>query len=180
MVYQLRRELFVHLQRLSLAFHARARSGELLTRIASDTSAVRDIFAESVLTVTSHLLILVGTLAIMFALNVRLSLIVLVTFPILLGNLLYLYQRAKRSAKRQRRKEEKIVTRISEVLSTVPLVQAFGREKYEQERFDIEGTEYLDESMRNARIEAAATRGVEIISAMGISAVVLFGSLQVL
>jgi ATP-binding cassette subfamily B protein len=180
MIYHLRRELFGHLQRLSLAFHARARSGELLTRIASDTSAVKDVFAESVLTVTSHVLTLVGSLAIMFALNVRLSLIVLVTFPILLVNLSYLYRRAKASAKRQRKKEENLATRISEVLTIVPLVQAFGREKYEQERFEAEGTAHLEESMRNARIEAVATRGVEIISAMGMSAVVLYGSLQVL
>jgi ATP-binding cassette subfamily B protein len=180
MVYHLRRELFGHVQRLSLAFHTRARSGELLTRIAGDISAVREIFTESVLTVLPHLLFFGGTLAIMFALNVRLSLIVVITFPILLANLWYLYRRAKSSAKRQRKKEEKLATRLSEVLATVSLVQAFGRETYEQERFDTEGIEYLDESMRNARIEAAATRGVEIISAMGTSAVVLFGSLQVL
>jgi ATP-binding cassette subfamily B protein len=179
-VYRLRQELFAHLQRLSLAFHARARSGELLTKIAGDTSAVKDVLAESALTGASHLMTLLGTFAIMITLNWPLSLIVLVTFPLLLGNLLYVYRRATASAKRQRKKEERLATRIHEVLATVPLVQAFGRETYEQERFDTESARHLEESMRSARIEAAATRGVEVLSAAGIAAVVLFGSLQVL
>src|SRR5438046_1496800 len=59
MVYTLRRELFSHLQRLSLSFHSRARSGELLTKTASDTNALKDVFAESITTVLSQLLTLV-------------------------------------------------------------------------------------------------------------------------
>jgi ATP-binding cassette, subfamily B, bacterial len=59
-------------------------------------------------------------------------------------------------------------------------VQAFGREGHEQERFEAESTEHLEESMRNARIEAAATRTVVVIGALGTAAVVLFGALQVL
>ena len=73
-----------------------------------------------------------------------------------------------------------IATRISEVMATVPLVQAFGRERHEQERFEAESTEYLEESIRNARIEAVATRSVVVIGALGTAAVVLVGSLQVL
>src|SRR5205814_10730260 len=68
----------------------------------------------------------------------------------------------------------------SEALATVQLVQAFGREGYEVERFDTESAEYRKESMRNARIEAVASRTVEIIGAIGTCAVVLIGSWQVL
>ena len=65
-------------------------------------------------------------------------------------------------------------------MSTVPLVQAFGREEHEQERFEAESSEHLEESIRNARIEAVATRSVMVISALGTAAVVLVGALQVL
>lgn len=180
LVYTLRRELFGHIQRLSLSFHNRARSGELLTKVAGDTATVKDVFADLALTNTSDLLTIVGVFAIMFALNWKLGFIVLATFPLLLANLFFRYRTAKASARRQRKTEEKIATRISQVLSTAVLVQAFGREKYEEERFDTESSAYVQESIRNARIEAMAARAVEIISALGSSAVVLFGSWQVL
>jgi ATP-binding cassette subfamily B protein len=180
MVYTLRRELFGHLQRLSLSFHNRARAGELLTKIVSDTNALKDVFAESILTVFSQLLTLVAMLAIMFALDWRLTMIVLVIVPVLGGNLLLLYRKARGIARRQRKKEENIASRISEVMSSVPLVQAFAREQYEEERFGSESAAYLEESIRNDRIEGAAARAVEVISAAGTSVVVLFGSLAIL
>lgn len=180
LVYTLRRALFAHLQRLSLSFHNRARSGEHMTKIVSDTNTLKDVFAETALTAASHLLTFIGMFAIMFAVNWQLGLIVLATLPVLLGVLLYRYRTAKTSSKRQRKGEERIATQISEVMNTVPLVQAFGRESHEQERFETESTQYLHESIRNARIEAAATRTVVVISALGTAAVVLFGSLQVI
>ncbi len=180
MVYTLRRELFSHLQRLSLSFHSRARSGELLTKIASDTNALKDVFAESILTVFSQLVTLVGMFALMFVLNWRLTLVVLATVSLLGGNLLVLYRKARGIARQQRKKEETIASRISEVMSSVPLVQAFGRERYEEERFGAESAAYLEQSIRNDRIEGAAARAVEVISSAGTWIVVLFGSLLIL
>lgn len=180
LVYTLRKELFSHLQRLSLSFHNRARSGELLTRVTSDTNTLRDVFAESALVFVSHLLTVTGMFVVMFAVNWRLSLTVMATFPVLFYALFYTYGKIKASAKKQRKKEGKIASRISETLLSIPLVQAFGRERYEEARFRTESDQTLEESIRTARMTAAATRTVEIISAIGIWAAVLFGSLQVL
>jgi ATP-binding cassette subfamily B protein len=180
LVYTLRRTLFAHLQRLSLSFHNRTRSGEHMTKIVSDTNTLKDVFAESALTGSLHILTFIGMFAVMFFLDWRLGLVVFATLPLLGGTLYYRYRAAKASSRRQRRREAVIATRISEVMSTVPLVQAFGRERHEQERFEAESSEFLEESIRNARIEAAATRSVVVIGALGTAAVVLVGSLQVL
>src|SRR5256714_12770042 len=69
---------------------------------------------------------------------------------------------------------------MSEVLSAIPLVQAFAREKYEEEQFDAVTAETVRESIRVARLEAAATRSSEIITAVGTAAAVSFGALLVL
>jgi ATP-binding cassette subfamily B protein len=180
LVHTLRSVLFAHLQRLSLSFHNKSRSGEHMTKIVSDTNTLKDVFAESALTTGSNLLTFFGMFAIMFFLDWQLTLVVLFTFPLLLGLLFYRYRTAKNSSTRQRKREALIATRINEVMTTIPLVQAFGREGHEQERFEAESTEHLEESMRNARIEAAATRTVVVIGALGTAAVVLFGALQVL
>ena len=180
MVYRLRRELFAHLQQLSLSYHARARTGELLTKVASDTTALKDVFAESALNFTSHLLTVVGMFLVMFLLNWKLSLIALATFPLICYSLFSVYRRIKTSARKQREREGIVASRIHEMLTGLHLVRAFAREKHEQERFETESTLTLEEGVQTARLEAAATRSAEIISAGSLCAVVLFGALQVI
>jgi len=175
-VYALRRELFAHLQRLSLSFHNQARTGDLLTRIGADTNTLKDVFAESILKFSAQLLTVIGMFAIMFAMNWKIGLIALGTLPFLGYSLLHLYRKTKASAKKQKRQ---VASRMGEVLSAIPLVQAFAREKHEEERFDAVTGETLRESIRIARLEAAATRSSEIITALGTAAAVLFGALQV-
>jgi ATP-binding cassette, subfamily B, bacterial len=180
MVYRLRSELFAHLQQLSLSFHARARTGELLTKVVSDTSALKDVFAESALNFASHLLTVIGMFIIMFWLNWRLGLIVLATFPLLCFTLFYSYRRIKVSARRHREREGNVASRALEVFGSLRLVRAFARERHEQERFEEESSHTLEEGIRTARLEAAATRATEIVSSASICAVVLFGALQVI
>lgn len=180
MVYRLRTELFAHLQQLSLSFHARTRTGELLTKVVSDTSALKDVFAESALNFVSLLLTVTGMFIVMFVLNWRLGLVALASFPAVCYALFAVYRRIKASARSQREQEGKVASRIHEVLSSLHLVRAFAREKHEQERFELESSRTLEEGIRTARMEAAATRSVEIISAAGLCAVVLFGALQVI
>ena len=180
LVYTIRRELFAHLQRLSLSFHSRTRSGELLSKIAADTNTLRDLYTESALGLAGDVITIVGMLAVMLWLDWRLGLIVLATFPILLGMFFYRYRTVRHSVARQRRKEGRIASQLTEILAAVPLVQAFGREQYEAERFETESSASLEEGIRTARLEAAATRGVEITRAIGVASILLFGSLEVL
>jgi ATP-binding cassette subfamily B protein/subfamily B ATP-binding cassette protein MsbA len=180
MAYTLRRELFVHLQQLSLSYHKRARSGELLTKLAGDTSTLKDVFGDLSLSFVAQILKIIGMLAIMFTINLQLTLIILLSLPIVGIILFSLNRTVKMSARRQRRKEGEVASRISETLSSISLVQAFGRERYERERFETESTKMLHESIRTARMEAAATRSMEIVSALAVWAIVLFGAYQVL
>lgn len=179
LVYTLRSELFDHLQRLSLAFHSSTPSGELLNKVTSDTNTLKDVYADSALTFTTHVLTVLGMFAIMFSLSVKLSLIVLASFPVLCLSIVMIYSRVKRSARKQRHNEGRLASRVSELLNAVPLVQTYGMEDYERERFDVESSQSMTESVRTARIEAGATRMIEIISAIGTGIVVLFGCMQV-
>src|SRR5207249_10996763 len=180
MVYALRRELFAHLQTLSLSFHNQSRSGDLLTRIAGDTNTLKDIFADSILKLGSHVLMVIGMLAIMFALNWQVGLIALGSLPLLAYAMFYRYHKTKQSVKRQRKREGQTFSRMGEVLSAMPLVQALGREKYEEEQFDNVTSQTLEESIRLSRLQAAANRSSEIVTTLAMAAAVLFGALQVL
>src|SRR5207247_11425576 len=136
-------------------------------------------FGASIVKVSSQLLPVIGMFVIMFAMDWQFGLIALGTRPFLGYSLLHLYRKTKASAKKQKRQEGQVASRMGEVLSAIPLVQAFAREKHEEERFDAVTGETLRESIRIARLEAAATRSSEIITALGTAAAVLFGALQV-
>jgi ABC-type multidrug transport system fused ATPase/permease subunit len=180
LVCRLRRELFGHLQRLSLSAHHATRSGEMLTRLSSDAQAVKDIFTESVLTLGAQTITIVGCLGIMFALSWQLALIVCATLPLLIWNMFRLYSASRAAARHQRAKEETLTTQIAQALATAPLIRAFGRERYEMERFNLRTGEYLEHSVAHARFEAASERSVELIGAAATAIVVLFGALEVL
>ena len=179
-VYALRRELFAHLQSLSLSFHTTARSGDLLTKIAGDTNTLKDWFADSLLKFTSQILTVLGMLVILFTVDWRIGAIALATMPFLGYSLFHVYRKTKISVKTQKKQEGQVAARMGEVLSAVPLVQAFARETHEMRRYDKVTAETVKESIRVARMGAAAGRSSELITAVGTAAAVLFGALEVL
>jgi ATP-binding cassette, subfamily B, bacterial len=163
-----------------LAFHKRARAGELLTKVTSDTNSVRDAFSEFALTLVTEVLTLAGMVVIMLAMNLELSLVVLSTFPVLAVISVYRFRRIRDSARKVRKAEGNLASRVSETLQAIATVKAFGRERYETERFESESSETLNESIRTARLEAASSRAADIVNAIGTFAVLVFGSLQAL
>ena len=178
--YRLRSALFAHLQRLSLAYHNRSRSGELITKVASDTNLLRDMFAEWALTFAAHFLTLVAMLTVMFLLNWQLALVVTTTLPPLLAVIYFLNRRVKASVRAQRRYEGAMASRLNEVLSSMALVQAFGRQSFEEQRFreEIEGN--FHSGIRTARNTGAITRAIVLVSAIGTAVTVLVGAQQVI
>jgi ATP-binding cassette subfamily B protein len=179
-LYALRRELFSHLQRLSLSFHTRARSGDLLSRIVGDTNDLKNIFSDDILQLCSHMLMVVGMFVILFILDWRISLIAASILPFLGYSLFHLFARTRASSKAQKKHEGLVASRMSEVLTSISLVQAYARERHEEEQFDAVTARTLRESVRVARLKAAAKRSSEIITEVGTAAAVLFGALQVL
>ena len=180
MAHALRRELFSHLQCLSLTFHKKARAGELLTKVTSDTNSVRDAFSEFALTLVTEVLTLIGMIVIMLVMNIELSLVVLATFPLLTVISVYRFRRIRDSARKVRKAEGNLASRVSETLHAIATVKAFGRERYETERFESESSATLQESIRTARLEAASSRAADMVNAIGTFAVLVFGSLQAL
>jgi ATP-binding cassette, subfamily B, bacterial len=180
LVQALRRELFAHLQRLSLSFHARTSSGSLLTTVASDTAALRDTFTDAMLTAGLHAATIVGVFVVMFLLNWRLALVVAATAPLLAWNLLGLYRRTRARADAQRRRQERMATRLHEVFSSVSVVQAFGRERHEHARFQAENDAEISDAVHAARLDALSARTVELAGAAATAVVVAIGALEVM
>jgi ABC-type multidrug transport system fused ATPase/permease subunit len=107
-------------------------------------------------------------------------LVVLATFPLLTVISVYRFRRIRDSARKVRKAEGNLASRVSETLHAIATVKAFGRERYETERFESESSATLQESIRTARLEAASSRAADMVNAIGTFAVLVFGSLQAL
>lgn len=178
--HQLRSVMFAHLQRLSMAFHNRTRSGELLTNVAGDTNQLRDVFADWALTFAAHSLTLIAMLGVMFWLNWQLALAITSTLLPLFALIGWLNKRVKAAARDQRRYEGRMTSRLNDVLSTMALVQAFGRQDYEASRFESEINANYSSGLRGARATGAIAKAIAVIGAAGTSITVLLGAQQVL
>ncbi len=175
---KLKIELFSHLQRLSLAFHTRAHSGDLVVKMASDTTAIRDLFTDWGVRALYQSAVIGGMLVVMIVVNWQLALVVLGSIPVLYLALTRLNQKIRSSVTRQRRQEGRIAARMNEVLGAIAMVQAFGRRDFEQNRFEAETARNLAEGITSARTTAVVTRVIEIVCAASTSVTLLFGSWQ--
>lgn len=178
--WRLRAALFAHLQRLSLAHHRATRTGELTTKVASDTNLLRDMYSDWALTFVRHIITLAVMLAVMFLLNWQLALVVLATMPPLLGAIFWLSRRVKASSREQRRHEGHMASRLNDVLSSIALVQAFGRQTDEEDRFRREIEANYQSGMRSTRVSGAIVKTIAVASAAGTAVTVLVGANEVL
>jgi subfamily B ATP-binding cassette protein MsbA len=174
--HDLRRTLYHHIQRLSLAEHDERQTGDLITRVTSDIEAVQDFINSALLGMLVDVTTLVGMIGVMFYLPGRFTLIALSVAPVLFL-VVYSYTRRIKSASRAVRKQEGLLLSIvAEVLTSIRVVQAFAREDYEQERFDAESLANVEAGLQARSIKARLAPLVEVIVAIGTCLVLWYGA----
>ncbi len=174
--HDLRRTLYHHIQRLSLAEHDQSRSGDFITRVTSDIEAVQDFISSALLGMLVDVMTLVGMIGVMFYLNWRFTLIALSVSPVLFVVVYSFTRRIKRASRAVRRREGDLLSIVSEVLSSIRVVQAFAREDYEQARFESESLANVEAGLEARNIKATLAPVVEVIVAIGTCLVLWFGA----
>lgn len=179
-MHDLRRSVYHHIQRLSLSFHDKGRTGDLISRITSDIDAIQDFISQALLGILVNLLTLVGMLAVMFYLDWRFTLIALSVAPPL-AIVVYSYtRRIKQASRAVRKKESEVVSVVQEVLSSIRVVKAFAREDYEEQRFERQSLESVETALRARSLKAKLAPIVQVIVAVGTCLVLWYGSKLVL
>jgi ATP-binding cassette subfamily B protein len=172
----LRQTLYHHIQRLSLSFYDRAKTGDLISRVTSDVDAIQSFVSSALLGVLVDVLALVGMLAVMFYFNWRFTLIALSVAPVLFLEVYSLTHRIKQATRDIRKKESEIVSVVEETLSSIRVVKAFAREDYEEKRLKQESLESMEMALRARRIKARLSPIVDIIVAAGTCLVLWYGA----
>jgi ATP-binding cassette subfamily B protein len=178
--YDLRNAIFEKLQNLSFSYHDRSQTGKLMTRMTSDVEIVRMFVGRGALMLISALLLLVGTLAIMFAMNWKLSLIILIIIPIIFTFFGIFVRRIMPVSREVQRKLGALNTILQENLAGMRVVKAFAREDYEIERYQIQNQGLLDENIKLVKLFSSVFPLIFFVANLGMVAIVWFGGLQVI
>jgi ATP-binding cassette subfamily B protein len=176
LVFRLRRQLYTHIQRLSMAFHDRRETGDLMMRLTGDILMLRELLVASSLIAISESLATMGMIVIMLWLDWRLSLVAFSVIPIILVLLNYFSKKIREAAQKQRKREGQVAAMMHESISSIRIVQAFTREKYEEDRFREQNKKSMVAGIKSSILEAKFGGFLEVSLAVGLCFVMLTGT----
>lgn len=180
MVNDLRIALWAHLQKLSLRFHNRQQTGDLLYRVMADTYAIQGIVMNGALPLISAALMLVGMFVVMLRYDWVLACVALVVSPPLYLAIRWLNARIHGYATAAREAESELYSRAETAIGAVKLVQAYGREDRVVQDFRAGSERSLALSLRLYGTETLFVLVVESLLAAGTAAIVFLGALRVM
>jgi ABC-type multidrug transport system fused ATPase/permease subunit len=176
----LRMRIFSHLQDQSIGFFSRNKTGVLISRLTNDVAALDQLVTDGVVTLFSSTLTLVGTVAILVLLDVRLALVTFLAFPVLAAASIGFRYFATGAYRRVREKIANVTAYLQETLSGVRVIRAFGQEERHNARFAELNDEHREANMRTVYLNAAYFPAVELLSAVATGVILLYGGYQVL
>ncbi|HET6665733.1 MAG TPA: ABC transporter ATP-binding protein [Intrasporangium sp.] len=178
-VHDLRTATYEHLQRLSLAFHSNRPTGDLVARVTGDVNAVGDLFSQTLGTLASSVLVLVGMFAVTFWIDPVLAFVAFLVTPLLLWTTMHYQRRIRQMARKQRAKEGEIASLATEALSAMQVIKAFGTERFEHDRVQRRSAERLKVGVESFRVEARFGALVDVLGAVATALVLGLGVLSV-
>jgi len=178
-LFDLRVRIYAYLQRLSLSFFERTSTGELMSRVTSDVNALEQFVTHGVILTTVDLLRLVGASAVLLVLDWRLALVVLIPVPIIAVGLRRYNRYSRPIYRRVRDRLGDISARLQDDLAGIRVVQAFGQEDAELERFRTVSGKYYHERVRAIRAWSTFFPAMSFVSAVGGVLVLGFGARMV-
>lgn len=177
--YDLRNDLFAHLQKLPVSFYQSQRTGDLMSRLINDISAVRVMLGPGFLNFISAPLYFIYALALMFSMDARMTLAALAPFPVLIlavGK--FRGQIMKRSMEVQQQLSA-LSSHVQENLSGMHVVKAYAQEKFQTEEFVRLNEDYQQKSMEVARLRGIITPVMQGINGLTILIVIWYGGIRV-
>ncbi|MGH3832692.1 MAG: ABC transporter ATP-binding protein, partial [Pseudonocardiaceae bacterium] len=176
----LRERVFARIQRLSLAFHERYTSGQVISRLTSDLDALQELLDERLTGFVISLLSLVGIGTVLLALNAPLGLVALAGF-IPLGLLTRWYLRRSRHTYRATRTRiARVIVQFVETMNGIRAVQAFRRERRNSSIMNGLGNDFADADTEALQLISRFTAAVRLVGAVSVAVILLLGGLRVL
>lgn len=179
-MYDVRVELFRHIQDLSLKFYSQNPIGRLVTRVTNDIEALNEMFAAVLVNLVKDVLLIIGTAIILFLLNARLALVSLAVTPIFIVVTVVFRIKARGAYRAVRKYLARLNSRLSEDLSGIKIVQVFRQEKRRRAEYRETNESYFDANMKQLIIFGIFRPLIEITASIGVALVLVYGGGNVL
>lgn len=178
--FDMRSEIFNKLQRLSFAYHDRAQTGQLITRVTSDVDQVRDFVGSGFVHAISAVLMLVGAVVLLVQMNLTLALLSFTVVPATVFTLLFFMTRLGPMFRERQQRLAALNTVLQENIAGVRVVRAFAREEFETDRYRRANQALLDQGLTVRKTVANAFPLMFSIGTIGVAFVTWVGSAQII
>jgi ABC-type multidrug transport system fused ATPase/permease subunit len=179
-VYDLRDQVFSALQRLSLSYFENRSTGEIMSRVNSDTEHVERIFIDGVEALLTASLTLVGITILLFWLNWKLALLSFVPIPILIVSAMIFTRRVHQYYQSIRKSAAELNAYLQDALSGIRETMGFNRQGYERARFNVLNQAYSDNNLRAMKLWSLYSPGMMLVASLGTLLILWFGTGEVL
>jgi ABC-type multidrug transport system fused ATPase/permease subunit len=178
-LYLLSSDMFRHLQQLSLSFYDRTQIGRVMSRLQSDIDVLESLLSSGLLSMLSSLVSLVGIIVVMLIMDVPLALLSFTVLPVMFVIAFFWQRSAQQSFRRTRAAISMVNARLQENISGMRVIQSMAREDRIRSDFDELNAYNRDTNLEASRIAALVLPLVEVVAAVAIALVIVFGGLMV-
>jgi ATP-binding cassette subfamily B protein len=177
---RVRSELYAHLNALSMSFHDRRRTGDLVTRVTGDVGRLQEAAVTAMVPLVGNVATLAGMLVVIAILDWQLALVVLIVFPLFGLISTRLTRKISRVSRGQRSAEGNLASLATESLSSMAVVQSYALESRLQERFGGSNQRSLADGVKAKKLSAGLERKTDVLVGIATGLVLFFGAHQVL
>lgn len=179
-VIDIRAAVFKKLQRLSMSFYDKNKTGTIMSYVTNDVNALQSAMVENTIEMITEGFILIGSVVAMIYLDWRLTIFTLCTFPPVLWFMEFFGKKIRTTGGRIQECTADITSVLQESVASARVIKSFVREGFEVERFEVENKANFRANMKNAQLMATLTPTVEFVAAIGVTLILWYGGNNVI
>lgn len=179
-IIDIRAAVFKKLQRLSVSFYDKNKTGTIMSYVTNDVNALQSAMVENTIEMITEGFILIGSVVAMIYLDWRLTLFTVCTFPPVLWFMEFFGKKIRKTGGRIQECTADITSVLQESVASARVIKSFVREDYEVDRFDVENKANFRANMKNAQLMATLTPVVELVAAIGVTMIIWYGGNNVI
>lgn len=175
-IYQMRNDLYRHIQSMDMAFFDRNRTGDLMSRVTSDVNMLQQLISSGMVSIVTDVVIFFAIASYMLYTEWQLASILLATFPFMLLLIRVFGKRLRAAYKKVQESVARVSNHLQDSLSGIRLVKASATEEYENERFSKRNATNMTSNLKASRLSSLFGPLIDQLNYVGLAAVIVFGA----
>lgn len=179
-LFDIRNQLFSHLQRLSMRYYNNTKTGEVISRVINDVESTKSFVETGLINLWLDLITIALTLGIMFYMDLKLTIVAILVFPLYSFSVKYFYKRLRQLTKDRSAALAHLQGHLYERVNGMPLIRSFALEEHESKQFAKENNHFLQKALGHTRWNARTFAAVNTVTDIAPLLVIAYAGYQVI